>query len=128
MITDNKPEYTGARRESVRYGDIAYENMERFCDRCGYVVIYDGLEDDGHGSWIHMGVDGDYENGAEAEFDMARKLSKRLYGKCNPDLFTEYGLPELTPTEAISEEMIINTWSDFLITYAHTLEMHDWTR
>ena len=127
MIMDNKPEYTGAHREGVQYGDIAYENMECFCERCGYVVIYDGLEDDGHSAWIHMGMDGDYGNRVEAEFDMAKKLAKRLYGKCNPDLFAGYGLPELAPTETISEEMIINTWSDFLIRYAHNLEMQDWT-
>lgn len=110
------------------YGGFEYSYIVRLCRRCGYTIEYDDVQDDGTDSTIHMGDDSGYSGRKAAEYDLAKKLSERIYGKLeqNRGLLAGLGLPDVAPTWEISREMIINSFADYILTYALLAEVRGW--
>ena len=106
------------------YGTVAYKELTLLCRMCGCTVAYDGAPDEPDSTVIHMGLDADYADSAQAHFDLARKLAWRLFRKAQkqPQILAEYGLPPAQAAGQITEEMIVNTWAKMIEQYVIACE------
>ena len=118
----SKPTYTKSQY-------LSYLDIDFFCRWCGFSIVYDDEADSPEDSVIHMPGEGGYPDYSSAVFGLAQRLAARLYrfASAEPEVTARFGLPDLAPTETITQDMIVNTWADFLCEYASVWEFKDMT-
>lgn len=121
-----KPKYAQFTGKS---GDWAYEYLEGMCSRCGYVILYDGINNESTDHTIHMGLDEDYKDKTEPHFALARQLALNLFRDSNlkTAVFEAYGLSQ-NEKKNVTEEMMINSWACAFMSHVWDYEVRQWSK